>query len=34
MHIHVDRKAPWFTISDGLPQMDRLALQKHRAGSS
>lgn len=20
MHIHVDAKAPWFTISDGLPQ--------------
>jgi hypothetical protein len=20
MHIHVEGKAPWFTISDGLPQ--------------
>jgi hypothetical protein len=33
-HIHVEGKAPWFTISDGLPQLDRLALQKHRAGSA
>ena len=34
MHIYVEGKAPWFTISDELPQLDRLALQKHRAGSS
>jgi hypothetical protein len=34
MHIYVECKAPWFSISDGLPQLDRLALQKHRAGSS
>jgi hypothetical protein len=33
MHIFVEGKAPWFTISDELPQMDRVALQKHRAGS-
>ena len=34
MHILVEGKAPWFTISDGLPQLDRLALDKHRAGTS
>jgi hypothetical protein len=33
MHIFVEAKAPWFTISDGLPQLDRLALQRHRAES-
>jgi hypothetical protein len=33
LHIHVDSKAPWYTISDGLPQLDRFALQKQGAES-
>lgn len=32
LHIFAESKAPWFTIADGLPQMDRLALQKPRGG--
>src|SRR5262249_19835549 len=33
MHIYVECRAPWFDITDARPQLDRLALQKHRAGS-
>ena len=32
-HIYVDAKAPWFTISDSLPQLDKTALARHRAAS-
>lgn len=31
-HIYVEVKAPWFTISDSLPQLDKPALARHRAG--
>lgn len=30
-HIYVEAKAPWFTISDSLPRLDRAALAKYRA---
>jgi hypothetical protein len=30
-HIYVEVKAPWFTISDSLPQLDKAALARHRA---
>jgi len=30
-HIYVEVKAPWFTISDSLPQLDKAALAKQRA---
>jgi len=29
-HIFVEKKAPWFEITDELPQMDEDALLKHR----
>lgn len=29
-HIFVELKAPWFQISDGLPQLDKSALMKQR----
>ena len=29
-HIFVELKAPWFQISDVLPQLDKNALRKHR----
>jgi hypothetical protein len=29
-HIMVDRKSAWFTIADGLPQLDKAALIAHR----
>lgn len=29
-HIFVELKAPWFQISDELPQLDKNALKKHR----
>ena len=34
MHIYVEHRAPWFGISDILPQLDRLAVRKYRASSS
>lgn len=30
-HIYVEAKAPWFTISDALPQLDKAALARDRA---
>lgn len=30
-HIYVEVKAPWLTISDSLPQLDKVALAKLRA---
>ena len=33
-HIMVDCRAPWFEISDGLPQLDRHALRRLRASQS
>jgi hypothetical protein len=30
-HIYVEDKAPWFTISDRLPQLDKVALARYRA---
>ena len=32
-HIYVDAKAPWFSISDALPQLDKVAVAQHRAAS-
>ena len=29
-HIYVELKAPWFAISDSLPQLDKVALARHR----
>jgi hypothetical protein len=30
-HIFVDKKSPWYTIGDTLPQLDEEALRKHRS---
>ena len=30
-HIYVELMAPWFTISDSLPRLDKAALGRHRA---
>jgi hypothetical protein len=30
-HIFVEHRAPWYRISDALPQLDKQALLKHRA---
>ena len=32
-HIYVELKAPWHTISDSLPQLDKATLVKHRKGA-
>lgn len=32
-HIYVEAKAPWFGISDSLPQLDKGALARHRAAN-
>jgi hypothetical protein len=32
-HIYVEAKAPWFSISDALPQLDKAALARHRGMS-
>jgi hypothetical protein len=31
-HIYVELKAPWYRIEDSLPQMDKAALTRDRAG--
>lgn len=33
-HIFIELKAPWFDITDDLPQLDKQALIKHRQGQS
>ena len=33
-HILIETKSPWFTITDGLPQLDRAALDAHRGGAT
>ena len=33
-HIYVEFKAPWHSISDALPQLDKAALAKHRAAKT
>ena len=32
-HIFVELKAPWFNITDGLPQLDKQALIRHRTAN-
>ncbi len=29
-HIYIDFKAPWHSITDSLPQMDKAAIRRHR----